>query len=163
MKIQQWVIGTGMATVLLGSAIGLTAQGEPGAQHSHSHDEMAHDEMAHDEGHTHKQLEVSADLPVPAVAVVVHEDAVNGWNLELQLDNFEFSPATINEPGAQNEGHAHLYINGEKVTRLYSNWYYLEDLEAGENTILVTLNTNTHEDLTVNGEVISASTIVSVL
>ncbi|MEM9566716.1 MAG: hypothetical protein AAF974_00270 [Cyanobacteria bacterium P01_E01_bin.34] len=165
MNIQQLAIGTGIAAALLGAAAGLPVSGEPGTEHSHdemSHSEMSHDEMSHDGGHAHKQLEVSADLPVPAVELAVYEDAVNGWNLELQINNFEFAPATVNEPGPQNAGHAHLYINGEKVTRLYSDWFYLGELESGDNEIMVTLNTNVHEDLTINGEVISASTMVSV-
>lgn len=127
-----------------------------------SHDQMSHDQMSHDSDHAHKQLEVSADQPVPSVELLVHEDALNGWNLEVQLENFEFSPTTVNEPGPQNEGHAHLYINGEKVTRLYSSWYYLGALEPGDNEIMVTLNTNVHEDLTVDGETIAASTVISV-
>ena len=35
------------------------------------------------------------------------------------------------------EGHTHLYIDGEKITRVYSNWYYLGKLEPGEHTIRV--------------------------
>lgn len=161
MNLQRLTISAGVAAVvLLGAATGLPVHSEPGTDHSH--DDMSHDGMSHDGEHAHKQLEVSADLPVPSVELAVYEDAVNGWNLQVQLDNFELSPTTVNEPGPQNEGHAHLYINGEKVTRLYSDWYYLGELEAGDNEIMVTLNTNVHEDLTVNGEVISASTIVLV-
>ena len=183
MKIHQLAIGTGIAAALLGVAVELPVHGEPGAEHSHdgmaqdgasqhemNHDGMAgdemdamsHDEMSHDGSHAHKQLEVSADLPPPSVELAVYEDVVNGWNLEVQLANFEFAPSTVNEPGPQNEGHAHLYINGEKVTRLYSNWYHLPELSPGDNEIMVTLNTNVHEDLTVNGEIISATTVVSV-
>ncbi|MEL7083097.1 MAG: hypothetical protein AAF268_09505 [Cyanobacteria bacterium P01_A01_bin.3] len=171
MKIQQLAIGTGIATtLLLSAAVRLPVHGEPGGEHHHddmSHDEISHngtshDGMSHDGNHVHPQVEVSADLPVPAVVLAAYQDAVNGWNLQLQLENFELAPATVNEAGPQNEGHAHLYINGEKVTRLYSDWYYLGELDPGENEIVVTLNTNIHEDLTVNGEVISASTVVSV-
>ena len=166
MKIQQLAIGTGMAaTLLLSAAVGLPVHGEPGGEHHHddiSHNGTSHDGMSYDGDHAHPQLEVSTDLPVPAVVLAAYQDAVNGWNLQLQLENFEFAPATVNEAGPQNEGHAHLYINGEKVTRLYSDWYYLGELDPGENEIVVTLNSNIHEDLTVNGEVISASTVVSV-
>ena len=179
MKVQELALGTGIAAaLLLGAAVGLPVHSEPGAEHSHdaispdrmSHDgmsedemdAMSHDEMSHDGSHAHEQLEVSADLPTPSVELAVYEDVVNGWNLEVQLVNFEFAPSTVNEPGPQNEGHAHLYINGEKITRLYSNWYHLPELAPGDNKIMVTLNTNVHEDLTLHGEVISASTVVSV-
>ena len=29
-------------------------------------------------------------------------------------------------------GHAHLYINGEKVARLYSPYFYIAELEEGD-------------------------------
>jgi len=53
------------------------------------------------------------------------------------------------------EGHAHLYIDGKKVTRLYGEWYHIPSLSPGTHKITVTLNANSHEDLMVKGKVVS--------
>jgi hypothetical protein len=77
-------------------------------------------------------------------------------NVKLKVNNFKFVPEKIvtSAPSQVTEGHAHLLINGKKVTRLYGNWYYLKDLPVGSNEIIVTLNTNNHESLIVNGQVV---------
>ena len=167
-------VGLAIATAVCGGGVPLFA-GEHGTHNDHhGHEGMATMETSGDGGifanaighgsqsHAHKQLEISADLPIPSVELLAHPDAMSGWNLELQLENFEFVPHEVNESSSQNEGHAHLYVNGEKVTRLYGNWYYLGDLEPGDHEITVTLNTNRHEDLAVNGEVIAAYTTIAV-
>lgn len=60
------------------------------------------------------------------------------------------------------EGHAHIYLNGEKLTRVYSEWYYIPSLPPGEHTLTVGLNANGHEALMCNGEPIEASVQVTV-
>ena len=63
----------------------------------------------------------------------------------------------VNQPHAANVGHAHLYLNGVKVARLYGTAYHLSDLPDGQHTITVTLNTNDHSDLALDGRLIEAS------
>ncbi|MGH8001360.1 MAG: hypothetical protein ACREPR_18545 [Brasilonema sp.] len=53
-------------------------------------------------------------------------------------------------------------MNGQKVTRLYSNWYYLENLPPGKNRITVSLNTNTHEGFIYNGKLIQDTKIIEI-
>ncbi|HEY9597498.1 MAG TPA: hypothetical protein V6D33_07495, partial [Cyanophyceae cyanobacterium] len=60
------------------------------------------------------------------------------------------------------EGHAHLYVNGKKLTRLYGSWYYLSNLTPGSHKITVTLNTNRHENLIHNGQVIGDTETIDV-
>lgn len=110
----------------------------------------------------HKQLEISANQAPPTIELVVHPDQVQGWNLELKVDNFNFAPTRVNAPSTASEGHAHLYINGKKVTRLYGNWYYLPELPAGDNTLKVTLNSNGHESLVHRGQPISDTEVIQV-
>lgn len=45
------------------------------------------------------------------------------------------------------EGHAHLFIDGKKIGRVYSNWYHINPLRQGSHTIRVTLNANDHSEL----------------
>jgi hypothetical protein len=112
--------------------------------------------------HDHDSLEIPAGQPVPTVTLVAHPDAQTGWNLEVQTTNFRFAPERVNQPGSPAEGHAHLYIDGEKVTRLYGNWHYLGSLPSGRHEITVSLNTNEHQTLMHNREPVQATTTVEV-
>lgn len=112
-----------------------------------------------DKKHQHKTLDISSHSPIPQVKINIVQDNVKGWNLELNTDNFTFISPEIKESNP-NRGHAHLYINGEKVTRIYSNWFYLPDLPEGKNEIKVTLNTNNHEDLVYQNQVIGDSLVI---
>jgi hypothetical protein len=106
---------------------------------------------------SHQQsVKVPTGQPVPNVKLKVYPDPMKGWNLELKVNNFKFVPEKIATSASSKftEGHAHLLINGKKVTRLYGNWYYLKDLPVGSNEIAVTLNTNNHESLIANGQVV---------
>ncbi|MBR8827459.1 MAG: hypothetical protein DSM107014_06055 [Gomphosphaeria aponina SAG 52.96 = DSM 107014] len=114
------------------------------------------------EQHEHATIEITAGQPVPTVDLIVHEDAVKGWNLEVQVTNFQFAPENVNQTSTPTEGHAHLYINGEKITRIYGNWYYLGELAPGQNEITVSLNANGHESLMYNGQMIEAREMIEV-
>ncbi|MEB3210859.1 MAG: hypothetical protein VKL39_05870 [Leptolyngbyaceae bacterium] len=127
-----------------------------GEGHSDVHSE------GHGDGHHHGSLDVSTAEAIPSVQLIVHDDPVNGWNLELVTENFDFAPERVNGESLINEGHAHLYINGEKVMRIYSHWHHLPELESGMNMVRVTLNANGHEELVNQGEVVAASVMVEV-
>lgn len=120
----------------------VNAQEQIKGDHSHSHGD-------------HKAIMIFNNQPVPSIDLVVHEDTMKGWNLEIKLDNFEFAPEMANQENEINKGHAHLYINGEKVTRIYSNWYYLGELPPGENEVKVELTTNSHQGLMYQGQLIA--------
>jgi hypothetical protein len=113
-------------------------------------------------GHSHKKIEIPPEKPVPGVDLLVYKDTMKGWNLELKTTNFKFAPETVNQSSNINEGHAHLYINDKKITRIYGNWYYLESLEPGSNKITISLNTNKHEDLVSNSKMIMDTEIIEV-
>ncbi len=109
--------------------------------------------------HHHKTMEIPAGQPIPSVDLFVHKDSMKGYNLQAKVSNFKFAPEHINEAAKPGEGHAHLYVNGKKITRLYG-WYYLENLQPGKNEITVSLNANSHETLAHNGKMIQDTKIV---
>lgn len=53
---------------------------------------------------------------------------------------------TVNDDTAhvQGQGHAHLYLNGLKLQRLFSEEFEVGDLLPGEYSVSVTINTNDH-------------------
>ena len=115
-------------------------------------------------GHMHGKLEVSSDLPAPSVNLVIHEDRMAGWNLEINITNMRFAPENASDVHIPGEGHTHLYIDGDKITRIYDRWFHLPPgwLYPGRHEIAVTLSTNDHNDYTYNGEVIAASAVIDV-
>lgn len=103
----------------------------------------------------HGSLEVGDSSTPPTVALLVHKDPKAGWNLQVRVANFRFAPEHASTAHVPGEGHAHLFIDGKKVTRLYGEWYHIPTLAPGAHKIAVTLNANSHEDLTVRGKPIS--------
>ncbi len=127
----------------------VNAQAQIKGDHSHSH-------------HEHKAVIISNNQPVPSIDLVVHEDSMKGWNLEIKLDNFEFAPEMASQENEPNKGHAHLYINGKKITRIYGKWYYLGDLPQGRNEPKVELTTNSHQGLMYQGSLIGDTEFINV-
>ncbi len=90
------------------------------------------------------------------VSLKAKRDAVNGFNLVIvprisrYAINF-FTPNNINcKPNHYvNTGHGHLYINGKKITRVYSNYFYIPGymLKEGKNLIHVQLNSDNHRPI----------------
>jgi hypothetical protein len=112
--------------------------------------------------HSHATIEIPPGQPVPSVDLIVHPDPKKGWNLETKVSNFKFAPEHASTASIPGEGHAHLYVNGKKMARIYSSWYYLETLNPGRNEITVALNANSHEALVHNGKKIEDTEIVEV-
>jgi hypothetical protein len=109
-------------------------------------------------GHMHGEpVEVPDGVPDPAVEIQVLEDPKSGWNLKVVTTDFLFAPQRASTDNVWGEGHAHLYIDGVKVGRLYTEWYHIGGLDKGDHTVRVTLNTNDHMDLSVDGEMVEDS------
>jgi len=115
-----------------------------------------------DKSHGRELIEVEDLGKAPGLAILVNKDPVAGWNLELVTENFEFAPKAAGFDPVPGEGHAHLYIDGRKVARLYGRWHHIPELEPGKHKVVVTLNANNHSGLSVNGEEILARAEIEV-
>ena len=107
--------------------------------------------------HVHDQLEIDPNLPVPSAEITVTKDTIGGYNLKINTTDFKFTPENVNmanATNAQNEGHAHLYINHTKITRVYGNYFYISNKIAMKgDKVMITLNTNKHEDIVESNNV----------
>lgn len=103
-------------------------------------------------GHDHAAM-VPIVLPegddAPTLTATVLKDPASGWNLHVETTNFRFSPEHASTPHIAGEGHAHVYVNGVKLARIYANWYHIDHLPIGEVMIEVALNSNDHNELAV--------------
>lgn len=104
----------------------------------------------------HSQLNISSDSIIPEIITLeVTKDSMSGWNLFFKTTHFQFSPENASSKHICGQGHAHLLINGDKVARLYSNWFHIPELEYRINELEVSLNSNTHAVLAIDGNPIS--------
>ncbi|WP_424929473.1 hypothetical protein [Amaricoccus tamworthensis] len=113
----------------------------------------------HGPTHIHATQEVDPDKP-PEVTLTVTQDALSGWNGRVSTRNFAFAPEMVNQANVPHHGHAHLYVNGQKIARLYGPAFHIADLPKERNIISVSLNANDHSDLVLNGQPIAAEVVV---
>lgn len=125
---------------------------------------MSHDMANHGDDaagkHSHDPIEIGADEPVPSVKLTILKDPVGGWNAHIQPTNFRFAPDHASMAHIAGEGHAHLMVNGEKLARVYGEWFHIPSLTKGTHTVTVSLNANSHAPLMVKGQAVEASVVV---
>lgn len=108
---------------------------------------VAQDMHAHSDPHLH----VKSQFKNPTVKLAAYADTMGGFNLEVKTTNFNWVPEKAGkqiDAFAVTEGHAHVYVNGVKIGRLYGEWLYIPKtyFVTGKNTITVSLNGNNHRD-----------------
>ena len=87
----------------------------------------------------------------------VYALADGGYKLQIETSNFTFTPQNIDMAPVIGEGHAHLYVDGVKLARLYGEWHHLPTLPPDAEVLTVALYANNHQGFAVDGEKISAS------
>lgn len=92
----------------------------------------------------------------PKVELVVSEDAKSGYNIAIIATDFTFTPEKVNSENVMGEGHAHLYVDGVKIARLYSPYFHYDSSFEGTKTFRVTLNANDHSEYALNGATIES-------
>lgn len=130
-----------------------TTDAELGAMTGHMH---ADGEM-HDHG---APLEMSG-AAAPYVDLQLFPLSDGSVNVRVQTLNFDFAPQKVDMDPEAGEGHAHLYVDGEKIARLYGEWYHLDSLPTDAEMVSVTLYANNHQPLAVDGKEVSAMVMLA--
>lgn len=146
------VFGGGIGFVVA-AANGITLDG-------HDHGAGMDHGAAHSAGDAHAHGP-AIELPAgsAAVGLTLEKDTVAGWNLFVATQGFCFAPDQAGKPNAAGQGHAHLYLDGTKIARLYGPAQHLDSLPAG-GTLRVELNGNDHSPLAIDGQPLAASVTV---
>lgn len=120
--------------------------------------------LADDAGHGHHggMIDVTNNESAPSVELAITPDTMAGYNLHVITGNFMFTPYLAGKAHEQGTGHAHLYVDGKKIARLYGPWFHLTGLASGDHLIRVTLNGNDHRDYAMEGQPIAAEVELSV-
>lgn len=152
-----WATGFFISTTLISDYdMGSWEEDTLSLELDHTHETMDEND---DHNAAHTAYLVPSGSPVPAIDISVTKDIKSGYNLQINTKNFSFTPEKSSQEHVVNEGHAHLYIDGIKITRVYSESLYIPEdwLTPGENTIVVSLNTNDHMEYTYENQPISDS------
>ncbi|MFD8893735.1 hypothetical protein [Streptomyces sp. NPDC059566] len=101
----------------------------------------------------HRLREVPAQ-GAPEVEVTVRPDSEDGWNLQLAVKNYRFTPDSTGGAALPGAGHAHLELDGRKLARLYGPWFHLPAAQVpeGAHTLTVRLYADDHTAWAVSGK-----------
>lgn len=117
----------------------------------------------------HPTVPLAENVLVPSVTFNVSTDSMDGYNLVLQifdfqmtvpLDGIEDISATSN--GLVMRGHLHLYINGKKMMRVYANAIHVPKswMNEGINTITLSMNNHQHGTFTHQDKEVQSTVII---
>ncbi len=117
------------------------------------------------EGHTHEHSlrEVPDGQTAPSVRLEVSQDSMSGWNVHVITEDYELTPENAGSKPRAGEGHAHLYVDGKKVHRVYGHWFHLpaDAVPRGSHVLSVTLNANDHSVWAEDGKPIKDAVRIS--
>ncbi len=94
--------------------------------------------------HDHGDARMMPADVAPSLSFTMTADTAGGWHIDLEPANFTFAPEHVDGAPIDGEGHAHLYVDGEKVTRVYAADHYLAPLAPGVHDVMIVLYGNDH-------------------
>jgi len=99
-----------------------------------------------DMAHAQPPIGIPDGVPIPRLTLWAHRDDMSGINLHLDLWDYALASPEYAEVPDRLNGHAHLYVNGEKIQRLYGPDVHLpaKVFKPGVNVIVVSLNAHSH-------------------
>ena len=116
---------------------------------------------AEDHAHAHTEM-YELDEAYPSVELSIHEGK-GGYAVHADTERFTFAPLHADGEHVDGEGHAHIYVDGVKISRMYAPWFYLAAPKgSGEHVIRVELSTNDHRVYAHDGKAIEASKTIVV-
>ncbi|WSF37397.1 cupredoxin domain-containing protein [Streptomyces sp. NBC_01351] len=106
-----------------------------------------------EDGAGHRLREVPAE-GAPEVQLAARPDSEDGWNLQLTVKNYRFTPDSTGGAALPGAGHAHLELDGRKLARLYGPWFHLPAAQVpeGAHTLTVRLYADDHTAWAVSGK-----------
>ncbi|MDG2339602.1 MAG: hypothetical protein P8L32_00195 [Paracoccaceae bacterium] len=148
------IFGT-LVGFLIAAGYGVTLDGHD-HETAHADTSLAEAETA---SHDHSEVITLDAAMAPTIEAILHVDPAGGWNLEVVVQNFRFAPEHVSQDHIAGEGHAHVYVNGAKIARLYGNWFQLAGVKSGD-AVSISLNSNDHKAFAVNNRAISTQVTI---
>ncbi len=159
------VFGSGIGfTVAAGNGITLNEHDHANPLHHTTQTGEANAAQKHASRAHGKRYFVKQGPKAPSIRIKLEPDLVAGWNLQISTNGFRFAPERASLDHVEGEGHAHVYLNGKKHSRIYGHWVHLSNLPIGpraRTTIRVGLYTNDHRAIYVGGRVMANDIVLT--
>ena len=86
------------------------------------------------------------------VSITAEADRQGGVDVGIDVEGMRFAPESVDQAHSAGAGHAHIYVDGEKLGRVFESTYRIDNLSPGDHEIRVSLNTNDHRELVYDGK-----------
>jgi hypothetical protein len=107
-----------------------------------------------------------AQEAAPQATLEVRKDPTGGFNVHVVTSNFVWRPEMASMQHVPGEGHAHVYLDGQKIMRIYNEWFHLNTYQfstrSGEQLLSIEFVGNDHAPYTIQGLPVGAEQIVDV-
>jgi hypothetical protein len=102
----------------------------------------------------------------PNATLDIQKDPTGGFNVQVVTTNFVWRPEMASMQHVPGEGHAHVYLDGRKIMRIYNEWFHLNTFQfstrSGEQLLSIEFVGNDHAPYTIQGLPVGAEQIVDV-
>jgi hypothetical protein len=102
----------------------------------------------------------------PNATLDIQKDLTGGFNVQVVTTNFVWRPEMASMQHVPGEGHAHVYLDGRKIMRIYNEWFHLNTYQfstkSGEQLLSIEFVGNDHAPYTIQGLPVGAEQIVDV-
>jgi len=102
----------------------------------------------------------------PRLEIDAVKDPTGGFNVQIITSRFRWSPEHVSGAFVPGEGHAHLYLDGIKIGRVYGSWFHVNAAQfasrAGEQLVSVELVGNDHAPYAALGVPIRSEVLINV-
>jgi hypothetical protein len=109
--------------------------------------------------------EISQEV-APEATLVIEKDPTGGFNVQVKTTNFLWRPEMASMQHVSGEGHAHVYLDGRKIMRIYNEWFHLNTYQfstkPGEQLLSIEFVGNDHAPYTIEGLPVGVEQIVDV-
>jgi len=109
--------------------------------------------------------EISLEV-APKASLVIKKDPTGGFNVQVKTTNFLWRPELASMQHVSGEGHAHVYLDGRKIMRIYNEWFHLNTYQfstrSGEQLLSIEFVGNDHAAYTIQGLPVGVEQVVDV-
>lgn len=102
----------------------------------------------------------------PKASLKVQKDPTGGFNVYVLTSNFVWRPEMASREHVVGEGHAHVYLDGRKIMRIYNEWFHLNTFQfatrAGKQIVSIEFVGNDHAPYTTQGIPVGVEQVINV-
>jgi len=107
-----------------------------------------------------------AQEAAPQATLEIQKDPTGGFNVQVKTTNFLWRPEMASMQHVPGEGHAHVYLDGRKIMRIYNEWFHLNTYQfstrSGEQLLSIEFVGNDHAPYTIEGLPVGVEQVVDV-